>query len=175
MLLELCELIRDSLERFGKELDLKIEILSCCEIFDDQKVKYSDSKSLTPLLELYLGKVKEGALPKNMSNEEVIEKLQPIQKKIMSRFVGKIIERLGEKEKEFIKQLLPNDQVEFDKLSRKISNQYAPESEKFETSLGFYLKSLLESDFSIYHKPKKDKHMISLYKNLSNLEKIISK
>jgi hypothetical protein len=92
----------------------------------------------------------------------------------MSLLSRKIIDRLREKEKELIEQLLPEDQIMFHSLSRQISSHYAAESKKIEASLYFNLKVLLESNFSSYHKTKKDKDHISLFVNLFNLEKLIS-
>lgn len=93
----------------------------------------------------------------------------------MSLLSRKIIERLGEKEKELIEQLLPEDQIMFHSLSRQISSHYAAESKKLEASLYFNLKVLVESNFSSYHKTKKDKDQISLFENLFELENLVSK
>jgi hypothetical protein len=171
----LCEVIEKSLKKFPSELDLKEEILSSYELFEGQKERYSDSTRLTILLQLYIAKVKKGDLPKFSSKEEVIEKLKPIQKKLMSLLSRKIIERLDKKEKELIEQLLPEDQLEFHRLSRQISSQYAAESKKLEASLYFNLKVLVESNFSSYNKTKKDKDQISLFENLFELENLVSK
>lgn len=79
------------------------------------------------------------------------------------------------REKEIIGKLIPSDQLEFHRLSRQISNEYAAESKKSEASLYFNLKVLFESNFLRYHKGKKDKDQVVLFENLFELEKLTSK
>lgn len=168
-------MIEKTLKKLQSDVDIKEEVLNSYALFEGQKEKYSDSARLTILLQLYIAKVKRGDLPKINSDESAIELLKPIQKKLMRLIATKIIEKLGKKEKELLATLSEEDQLEFHRISRQISNQYAAESKKLEASAYFNLKLLLESNFSSYQKTKKDKDQISLFENLFELDNLISK